>query len=56
VAEVKRRVLLALGPIPPLEEATMDEIELTAAHEQCLRDQTITDDRPGSVLHDLDRE
>jgi hypothetical protein len=31
----------------------MDELKVTAAHEQCLRDQTITHDQPGSVLHDF---
>jgi Plasmid pRiA4b ORF-3-like protein len=31
----------------------MDEFKLTAAHEKCLRDQVITDDQPGSVLHDF---
>ncbi len=31
----------------------MEELKLTDAHERCLRDQTITDDQPGSVLHDF---
>jgi Plasmid pRiA4b ORF-3-like protein len=31
----------------------MDEFKLTAAQERCLRDQTITADQPGSVLHDF---
>jgi hypothetical protein len=31
----------------------VDEFKVTVAHEQCLRDQTITDDQPGSVLHDF---
>jgi Plasmid pRiA4b ORF-3-like protein len=31
----------------------MDKFKLTAAHERCLRDQTITDHQPGSVLHDF---
>jgi hypothetical protein len=31
----------------------MDEIKLRAAQEKCLRDQAITDDQPGTVLHDF---
>ncbi len=32
---------------------TMIQQQLTKAQEQCLRDQVITDDRPGPVLHDF---
>jgi hypothetical protein len=32
---------------------TMDSWKLTAEHEQCLRDQAVTDDQPGPVLHDF---
>ncbi len=31
----------------------MQEFQLTADHEQCLRDQVITDDQPGPVLRDF---
>lgn len=31
----------------------MEELQLDAAQEQCLRDQTITGDQPGTVLHDF---